>query len=575
MSGFYWETHKGKEWNTSMKKVLALMLALILVIGLFAGCAKAPSTDDSGSSAGTPSTGDTGSTGNTGNTGSTETPDDSGSDEPASVYPLCEPGAVELTFWYPLFSFITAYQSSYDENPIMIEMEKITGVHINWQHPSSEAAQEQYNLLFMSEDLPDLIKEMVVSYIGGIDQAIKDGYYIDMNQYVDSFPVYNELINQSKDYKAAVTTDEGHIRGFAYLRAANNRVVYGNGYRQDIFENLGITERPELISDWDSALDKMGAAGYKNFISLDNYGIPQGDFWISAWEASGTFINQNGKAVFGPTLPGFKDYLKKMNEWYEKGYIHEAVTNPEVNAWQMEETLVGTVADGFMGTSYVDNHAVENPDYYLACAHYPRAKEDMVVHTWHGGGNYFMHTTYVTTECEYPEIACRWADFWYTDEGWLMCNYGIEDTCYYFDEEGKPMLNDFMFNNPDGINVILMMFMYCFMGGIGVESTAPRFDQMPTVDYETIYLTDSKFGTGADDWNMPASISMTSDESTTYSQIMADINTYLEEYTAKCIMGEFDIDSTYDGFIDQIYQMRLEDAVVVYQQALDRYLARS
>ena len=185
-----------------------------------------------------------------------------------------------------------------------------------------------------------------------------------------------------------------------------------------------------------------------------------------------------------------------------------------------------------------------------------------------------MHSTYITTSCEYIEVACRWLDYWYTEQGLMYCQYGVEGVSYYYDEDGHPWLTDDMVNNPDGIGVIWMLFMKTFMGGLGVESTAPRMDLMPTVVAELDYLATSNIGQGDDDWNMPTSVFMTSDEGSRYSMIYADIETYVSEYTSTSILGQNNIDATWDNYIATMERMGLEEAISIYQTALDRYYAR-
>ena len=36
------------------------------------------------------------------------------------------------------------------------------------------------------------------------------------------------------------------------------------------------------------------------------------------------------------------------------------------------------------------------------------------------------------------ELACRWCDFWYTEEGSMLAVYGIEGESYTLNAEGKP-----------------------------------------------------------------------------------------------------------------------------------------
>ncbi len=550
-----------------LKKLLALLMCLLMIMGTIAGC-----SDGGGETASPTSTPEASDpTPSDDDPAAPELPDD-----PYAVYPLCDPGEIELEFYYPLFTIILSYMEDMNSNPIIQEMEKLSGVHINWIHPNQTTEAETYNLLFVGDDLPDMVKELMTTYPGGLDAAIADGYYIDINPYAEFYPNYYHTLHSNEDYLRNATTDEGHTRGFGYLYDANARVIYGLGFRKDIFDNLGI-ETPELVSDWDAAFSTLKDAGYSNFMQLVSYGVDQN--WTPAYDTFNAFMNQAGTVVYGPATEGYKEYLKQMQEWYAKGYIYQDITYDGGDSTDLYypyiagETLVGAQNDSTWGSTFYNQSSVSDPNFYLAAAHYPRQTEDQVTHNW-SKTSFFMHSTYITTECQNIEVACRWLDYWYTEQGLMYCQYGVEGISYYRDEDGHPWLTDNIVNNPDGIGVIWMLFMNTFMGGIGIESTAPRFDLMPTVIEETDYLTDGNYGEGDDDWNMPSSVFKTSEEGARYSMIYADIETYVSEYTTACILGQKDVDATWDNYISTMERMGLSEATAINQASLDRYFAR-
>jgi len=555
-----------------LKKTLAFALTLVMILGLVAGCSQ------SGDSGGTTTTEPTPTPNNTISAITTTTTDEENKQATVEIevndaYKLCEPGEVELEFWYPMFTVCLQWINDLNDNPIMKVAEQTTGVHINWIHPNQDTASETYNLLFVSNDMPDLVKEMLTQYPGGVDVAIADGYYIDMRGKEEFFPNYYNTLKGHKYFWRDSITDSGNYRGFGYLYDANLRINSGTGYRKDVFDDLGL-EMPELISDWDAAFAALKDAGYSEFVQLDNYGVES--YWSAAYETYGAWLNRYGEAVYGPAMEEYKAYLLQMQDWYKKGYILQDVTySGSDNLFAPiadGSILVTTLQDATTGSTLRDNGSALDPDFYLAFAYAQRLNENQYVHT-HYGTRYLMHCTYVTTACATPEIAMRWCDFWYTEEGIMMCQYGVEGLTFYYDENGYPWLNEYITNNPDGVGVIWMLFLNTFMGGLGIESLTPRYDLMPSIDYETKIFTDSNFGTGDEDWNMP-SVSFTSEEGAEYSKIFSDIETYVAEYTVNCIMGVNDIESTWDDYVSMMNQMGLAKATEIQQAALTRFLSR-
>ncbi len=553
-----------------MKRAIALLLCLLIVFTLFAGCTKTEETKETATPA---------PTSNVISAVTTTSTDEESKEATVEInvdssYRLCEPGEIELEYYYPMFTFCLAWIEDMNDNPIMKVMEQTTGVHIKWIHPNQDTASETYNLMFVSNDLPDIVKEMLSRYPGGVDAAIADGYYLDMVGKEEFFPNYLRTLQNNENFFKDAITDEGHYRGFGYLYNANARVNAGTGYRRDIFDDLGLS-KPELISDWDHAFSVMKDAGYKEFVTIDNYGVDS--YWTAAWETYGGWLNKYGVATYGPSMPEYKEYLLQAHDWYEKGYIINGVTlrsDDFIASTARGEVLVTSLQDATTGSTLRDNGSADDPDFYLAFAHAQRLTPDQIVHTHYGTG-YYMHGTFVTTACEHPDVAMRWCDYFYTDEGLMLCQYGVEGITYDRDENGYPWLNEYITNNPDGVGVIWMLFINTFMGGIGIESLTPRYDLMPSIDEETKFFTESNFGKGKEDWNMPGSVSMTGEEGTEYTKIYSDIQTYVQEYTSNAIIGINDIESTWDGFQDQMERMGLSTAVKIYQQALNRYLARS
>ena len=77
-----------------------------------------------------------------------------------------------------------------------------------------------------------------------------------------------------------------------------------------------------------------------------------------------------------------------------------------------------------------------------------------------------------------------------------------------------------------------------------------------------------------DEYTMP-SLSLTAEESETYSSHYGDISTYASEMVLKFILGIEPLnEETYAAYVKRVENMGIQDCVDVYQSAYDRYLAR-
>ena len=73
-------------------------------------------------------------------------------------------------------------------------------------------------------------------------------------------------------------------------------------------------------------------------------------------------------------------------------------------------------------------------------------------------------------------------------------------------------------------------------------------------------------------YEMPYEDIFTVDEGEKYDNIMSDINTYVSENTLKFVIGDRSL-TEWDDFVSTLKAMGIEDAVAIYQGALDRHLA--
>lgn len=361
-------------------------------------------------------------------------------DEPPLGYPI---GEYELEFWLPMFAEMMAHFSDWNETEVRQEAEKRTGIHINWITPNSNNSTEIFQVMIAGGDYPDLISYS--DYIGGGDGAIDDGVYLRLNELIDEYaPNYTALLDSNITYYKDTRTDKGNMWAMHILYALDCRASGGIVWRQDLAAKIGWSETPKTITEFDEFLYDALDAGYTGFFSPPQYGFItfiRGGLFPQSFGASTIFLNVDGKATYGPTMEGFKDYIIKMKEWYDAGIIDpDFMGKAWYETWSDIATgkyLVGVGVNGIMGDIYAQNGVSNDPNCYIA-AIAPLAEADG---TPAKSGNYMSfigNATAVSTDCENPEIAVRWLDYWYSDEGVLLANYGIEGYSFEYDENGDP-----------------------------------------------------------------------------------------------------------------------------------------
>ena len=99
-----------------------------------------------------------------------------------NIYPVsCED---TLTYWMPLDTRLEGAVNSFGDTPLAKELEKRTGVKIEYVHPQSGQGAEQFNIMIASNELPDIFEQGEDYYKGGLSAAYEDGVIIDIMEYM-------------------------------------------------------------------------------------------------------------------------------------------------------------------------------------------------------------------------------------------------------------------------------------------------------------------------------------------------------------------------------------------------------
>ena len=187
--------------------------------------------------------------------------------------------------------------------------------------------------------------------------------------------------------------------------------------------------------------------------------------------------------------------------------------------------------------------------------------------------------TAVSTSCENPEIACRFMDYLYSEEGMIFMNYGYlkgddasSDAAYYVDAEGKPQYTDLYMNGPEGMVEYARRFSPGIVGSCpGYKLAQAGRDRNSQImrDAEDIWRN----GSNEDWWCLPV-LSATAEETEDFTDLNSAISTYCGEMYFKFITGEVDLEKGWDEYIDTLKGMGVEDLIAIKQAQLDRFNAR-
>lgn len=541
------------------KKISALLLTAAMTASLLSGCGNGNA--DTAADAATASE----------NADAALTVADSEVEAQEVTLPLADE-LTTLTLFMPLDANMATITSDYNENKFFQELEKRTNVHIEFQCPTVGEESTAYNLMIASNELPDIIAHNNYNYADGLDAAVEDGYYLDLTPYMDTLlSNYNKLRLKNDFFAKSTVTDGGRVVAIYQIFSEPQPPYKGLEIRKDWLDDLGL-DVPVTFDDWEEMLVafKEKKDAYSP-LSIGSLGYNMDSNSLSAgYNVLMGFMNVDGTVAYGPIEDGWKKYLTKMNDWYEKGLIDPdfmtgggytpdmtIITSGQCGAWDSMYTMPALY-----------EASSEDPNMEIIPVASPVENEGDEVHI--RLADTIIHS-YCTISADSPnaELAMKWLDYLCSEEGALLANYGVEGESFEYNENGEPEFTDLVTNNPDGYSFAQAMTYYALPPSLlgGDYDWTRELSSVPEEDV----LSMEVWGAVSDDYNMPAGISYTSEESKELAEIVNSVNTYVTEKTSQFITGVADIGTEWDTYVQTIQDMNIARAIEINQDALDRF----
>lgn len=440
---------------------------------------------------------------------------------------------------------------------------------------SNSNEEEAFNLMMSSGNLADIIGYVDAS---SLEKLGRDGGMIPLNDLIkEHAPNIQKVLDEDARFRQTAYSLDGNI----YQIPKNQELKAAEFWwiRQDWLDKLNL-KAPTTVDELHDVLyafrnEDPNGNGLKDEIPLfDRARWKQPDEYLYLWDTSLEFYPRDGKMKYEPLEENFKTGVSNMIKWYQEGLI-----DPEIftRGASSRDTLLGGDLGGcthdWVSTANYNSTLQETiPGFQMAAIAPPADQNGVVkerVSRYPGVG------WGISSQCKDPVTVIKFMDYFFTEEGSDLMNWGIEGDTFTRDADGSKHFTDTVLQSeltPIG-----------YLRSIGAQY---RIGMCQDGDYEYATMKEdgieaNKLYNGHDEWfddSLPPyldgkmALKYTSDDEAEYKNIMASIKPYVDEKFQSWILGVNDFDSEYDTFIKELKARGIDRALEINQKAYDTFL---
>lgn len=494
------------------------------------------------------------------------------------TYPL----QTDVTFSYWVGTGFTPTESykSFADLPFYKQLYKETGVNVEFIHPVQGSEGDQFNVMIASGEYPDIIQwNFMTGFPGGPAKAIEDEVIIDTTPYLEKYaPNFSKYIKDNPKIDKMVKTDEGQYYCFPTIQGDDYLLVYqGPIVRKDWLDELGL-EVPTTLDEWEVMLqafkDKKGATAPLTY--LDNIFTSSRSFIGAFGIGTDFYLNDEGEIEYAYCQPEYKDYLVKMNDWYEKGLLDKNIASVD------DATLTSNMVNDKSGAcisntlggigKFMTARKDDGTNFEVVAAPYPTLnkgeKPEFAQRNVEVSGAGSCH---ISTQCANKELAVKWLDYGYSERGALTFNYGIEGESYVKTENGIEY-TDLLLNNPDGKGFQEVLQTYASPASWGPFLKTGEYMKAAAQMPQQRASLDIWMDTNMKNHVIP-NLTFSQEVSGEVSALQAEIKTYVDEMRFKFIMGVEPIEK-FDSYIETLKKIGVDEYINYYKEAYKKFQSR-
>ena len=556
-----------------MRRSVAFLLSLILIIASLAGCSGDSNSKAEQSKAEQSKTEQSKAEASKAEASKADEP---GSDETVTKiydWPLTKDG-VELNIFTKLLTSI----EDFDTNKTTLWYEEKTGVHVNWTQAPEAEYTTQMNLNITSGEWPDIYASNLSTT--ELTAMRNGGVIIPVDDLIDQYAYYaHQILEEHPEYRDYLTAPDGHMYSLWYNDTGKHMFFSRKLFvKQSWLDQLNL-ETPKTTQEFEDMLkafrdnDMNGNGDTTDEVpymtSFKGWGGTPFCYFICPFQMTsmdGIYSDENGVWHLAAAEAGYKDALTWLNHLYQEGLIaEESFTQDKnqfkaiINAPSEEETIVGCFTMAYQG-DVINNASYTKQGDYAPVEPLEGPSGQKIAPT-NGYGD-FKARCAITTKCENPKIAMQWLDFWLCPDGRLNQEYSVEEGVDY-----KIVDKPSIYGSPTSYERLFELSQSTLQNIVWYNHTVPRHDweeirygnAMEDGSQETLLYQAALM---YEDYYVPTGLKALfwiedEVEAEEYDALKTDINDYIQVQSTAFTTGERSLDE-YDAFVQELKDIGMD-----------------
>ena len=457
----------------------------------------------------------------------------------------------------------------WDKQQVAQQLEELTNIAVEMTAVEPELFEERKLIALSSDEYPDFF------YMAGLTCAQQQKFGAGSGALVDLMPLieagyapnFSSLAGSDPDIYASCKIDGALYSLPYYYNGFDEGFIAMNTKFLDALE----LDVPQTTSELLNTLREVVSGDPNGSTKSKEIGIAtvRGMYYITPFIGcfgipTDGFYLDGSTVKLGACQPEYREFLRFFADCLDEGLVTENITDNSADDKDVIDELDSdTIFMMYTGSTAVFGDNAGDYDVFTLTDPENGSK------VWLSAKSVETGTFAVTDKCEYPEALLRWADYFYSAEGQLLLNIGVEGKNYTVNDDGgwSPKKSDSksLADWLEGFSIIsggktLVPGFYCY------DVAAASADELTQKQ--------QSYRDALNDIRVPRypEVQFTQDELDGIESFepLAD---YIDSMQLKFISGEADLDEGWDEYIATLEKYRLDSYIAIYQSAYDRYIA--